>query len=703
MHFYVKKVVTNKEESCILYKNRLPLLWEVNAKKGRLDMRKKILSAALALIMLLALVPTAVFAATAEPNVTVSKTATEVEGMVNAWDVELKVTAKPDTTAGSANDVVLVIDNSNSMYIENIPTGEIEWDWLWPTEVMINRMTIAKMAAKQFVDQILVEGGNSRVAVVVFGSGIAATKDFTNNKAELKAFIDDIYKNMNQDSGGTNIQTGINKAAEMLSNSTNQKNIVLLADGEPTYYYDGNERKGDGGSCDNETKKATIAAAAAAKEKNTLYTVAFAAGKLGTEIMNTCATSPKTAFTVDEEKDVAKLDDVFSEIAGSITTSCKDASVTDVMGDGFVVVGDVSTANGTAEVSEDGKTINWTIGDVTEAEVDKDGKPTGNYVATLTYTVNLDEGIYEAVPGENGLYAVNKSAVLSYNNGAKETFEVPEVYVTALYMAKLLANEESGVFDVVVTNENSGEEWGTATLNAIAVTDDMTEDQLLAAVAENMLVVMETVPAGSYVAEEIVDAADYNVAYYVTNLADLEDNGENLMESNTFSMVNGEDVVVIVANEKILSVPEVVSINVTKLWKGDTEADRPESITVDVLADGEVVESMELTAADNWTGSLLDMPAYANGKAIVYTVEERAVEGYTAAYSTDANGGLVITNTLVPAPIVDPGANVDPEPTPTPQTGDSANMVLYIVLAVMAMAGVCAMVFVPKKHGKRSA
>ena len=444
-------------------------------------MRKKILSAVLALVMLLALVPTAVFAATAEPNVTVSKTATAVEGMVNAWDVELKVTAKPDT------------------------------------------------------------------------------------------------------------------------------------------------------------------------------------------------------------------------IAGSITTSCKDASVTDVMGDGFVVVGDVSTANGTAEVSEDGKTINWTIGDVTEAEVDMDGKPTGNYVATLTYTVNLDEGIYEAVPSENGLYAVNKSAVLSYNNGAKETFEVPEVYVTALYMAKLLANEESGVFDVVVTNENSREEWGTATLNAIAVTDDMTEDQLLDAVAENMLVVMETVPAGSYVAEEIVDVADYNVAYYVTNLADLEDNGENLMESNTFSMVNGEDVVVIVANEKILSVPEVVSINVTKLWKGDTEADRPESIMVDVLADGEVVESMELTAADNWTGSLLDMPAYANGKAIVYTVEERAVEGYTAAYSTDANGGLVITNTLVPAPIVDPGANVDPEPTPTPQTGDSSNMVLYIVLAVMAMAGVCAMVFVPKK------
>lgn len=701
MHFYVKKVVTNKEESCILYKNRLPLLWEVNAKKGRLDMRKKILSAALALIMLLALVPTAVFAATAEPNVTVSKTATEVEGMVNAWDVELKVTAKPDTTAGSANDVVLVIDNSNSMYQKTIPTGEIEWDWWWPTEVMIDRMTIAKMAAEKFIDQILVEGGNSRVAIVVFGSGIAATKGFTNNKADLKEFIENISQDYNN--GGTNIQTGINKAADLLSNSTNHKNIVLLADGEPTYYYDGNELKGKGDKCDEATKQATIAAAAAAKEENTLYTVAFDAGKLGTEIMKTCATSSKTAFAVNEEKDVAKLTNVFSEIAGSITTSCKNASVTDVMGDGFVVVGDVSTDNGTAVVSEDGKTINWTIGDVVEAEVDQDGKPTGNYVATLTYTVNLDEGIYEAVPNENGLYAVNKSAVLSYNNGAEEVFEVPEVYVTALYMAKLLANEEKGIFDVVVTNENTGEEWGTASLNAIAVTEDMTEEQLLAAVAENMLVIMETVPAGSYVAEEIVDAADYNVAYYVMNPSALENNDGNLMESNTFSMVNGEDVVVIVANEKILSVPEVVNIYVTKFWKGDTEADRPESITVNVLADGKVVESMELTAADNWAGSLLDMPAYANGKAIVYTVEEKAVEGYTAAYSTDANGGLIITNTLVPAPTVDPGSNVDPEPAPAPQTGDSSNMVLYIVLAVMAMAGVCAMVFVPKKHGKRSA
>ena len=55
-------------------KNMLPLLWEVNAKKGRLDMRKKILSAVLALVMLLALVPTAVFAATAEPKTLLSLT-----------------------------------------------------------------------------------------------------------------------------------------------------------------------------------------------------------------------------------------------------------------------------------------------------------------------------------------------------------------------------------------------------------------------------------------------------------------------------------------------------------------------------------------------------------------------------------------------------------------------------------------------------
>ena len=36
--------------------------------------------------------------------------------------------------------------------------------------------------------------------------------------------------------------------------------------------------------------------------------------------------------------------------------------------------------------------------------------------------------------------------------------------------------------------------------------------------------------------------------------------------------------------------PVTTNIYVTKVWKDDTEADRPESITVNVLADGKVVE-----------------------------------------------------------------------------------------------------------------
>ena len=45
-------------------------------------------------------------------EVTVSKTAKAVEGMVNAWDITLRVEAMDST---STSDIVLVIDKSDSM------------------------------------------------------------------------------------------------------------------------------------------------------------------------------------------------------------------------------------------------------------------------------------------------------------------------------------------------------------------------------------------------------------------------------------------------------------------------------------------------------------------------------------------------------------------------------------------------------------
>ena len=117
-------------------------------------MKKKIFALVLALVMVLALVPAMAQAGSEQEDVTISKTATAVEGMVNAWDIELTVNAAAKVNPTPGNDVILVLDNSNSMYEGS-------------------RMANAKRAAKAFLDQLLPAGNTAnRVGVVVFNSEV---------------------------------------------------------------------------------------------------------------------------------------------------------------------------------------------------------------------------------------------------------------------------------------------------------------------------------------------------------------------------------------------------------------------------------------------------------------------------------------------------------------------------------------------------
>lgn len=139
-------------------------------------MKKRVISLVLCLLMALSLIPTTAFAVDADPSaeagstgtageVTVNKTAAPVEGMVNTWDITLTVTAKDPTPAPpNAQDVVLVIDNSNSMYDSN-----------WFSH---SRMYYAKAAAKKFIDSLLPTGSGNRVAIVYFGNDAHSNNAF---------------------------------------------------------------------------------------------------------------------------------------------------------------------------------------------------------------------------------------------------------------------------------------------------------------------------------------------------------------------------------------------------------------------------------------------------------------------------------------------------------------------------------------------
>ncbi len=96
--------------------------------------------------------------------------------------------------------------------------------------------------------------------------------------------------------------------------------------------------------------------------------------------------------------------------------------------------------------------------------------------------------------------------------------------------------------------------------------------------------------------------------------------------------------------------PATTSLTVNKVWNDadDQDGKRPDSITVKLLADGVEIESAELTA-DGWAHVFDALPKYRDGGIeISYSVIETVPDGYTAAYDV-AEGVVTITNTYTPA------------------------------------------------------
>ena len=94
-------------------------------------------------------------------------------------------------------------------------------------------------------------------------------------------------------------------------------------------------------------------------------------------------------------------------------------------------------------------------------------------------------------------------------------------------------------------------------------------------------------------------------------------------------------------------IPETITLSGAKTWNdaNDQDGKRPDSITIRIYADGTELtdKALTVTADNNWQWSFTDLPKYADGEEIAYTLSEDKVDGYTPAY-TDYN----ITNTYTP-------------------------------------------------------
>lgn len=362
---------------------------------------KRTLAALLTVVLTLALLGEAVFADNSEQPVwpeegaiQLSKSAAAVEGKENTWEVTLGIQGKNYKTT---SDVVLVIDNSNSMYDNS-------------------RMAKTKAAANAFVDTLLTEESTTRIALVVYNLNETHTGFYTyENKAALRHQIDAIAKSKPEKLGGTFTQLGLHAARTLLNSaeSTGQnKSIVLLSDGEPTKAYEfvaknptytgceswhlisghhggtfkaetfepnysltlGDGRTNDFGTytynaiarsviCDKGVKSdidcnyykdssgnwvyttnevgtdlgvpTMWEAEQATAEGTTVYTVAFQAGTDGERVLKACATNPtKGYFAIGSSTNIeTALKDAFTSIAGSISIAARAGSVADTMGD----------------------------------------------------------------------------------------------------------------------------------------------------------------------------------------------------------------------------------------------------------------------------------------------------------------------------------------------------------------------------------
>ena len=362
---------------------------------------KRTLAALLIVVLTLALLGEAVFADNSEQPVwpeegaiQLSKSAAAVEGKENTWEVTLGIQGKNYKTT---SDVVLVIDNSNSMYDNS-------------------RMAKTKAAANAFVDTLLTEESTTRIALVVYNLNETHTGFYTyENKAALKHQIDAIAKSRPETLGGTFTQLGLHTARTLLNSaeSTGQnKSIVLLSDGEPTKAYAfvaknptytgceswhlisghhggtfkaetfepnysltlGKGRTNDFGTysynaiarsvtCNKDVSKdidcnyykdssgnwvyttnevgtdlgvpTMWEAEQATAESTTVYTVAFQAGTDGERVLKACATNPtKGFFAISSSTNIeTALKDAFTSIAGSISIAARAGSVADTMGD----------------------------------------------------------------------------------------------------------------------------------------------------------------------------------------------------------------------------------------------------------------------------------------------------------------------------------------------------------------------------------
>ena len=113
--------------------------------------------------------------------------------------------------------------------------------------------------------------------------------------------------------------------------------------------------------------------------------------------------------------------------------------------------------------------------------------------------------------------------------------------------------------------------------------------------------------------------------------------------------------------------PDHLNLSVVKLWKGDNANKRPKSVEVEIFKNGTSYKKVVLSNQNNWSYSWAVDQDYSDWAVI----EPNVPTGYTMTVENKDNA-FIVTNTYKSGSY-----------NPT-QTGDTANVMLYVILMIVS-------------------
>ena len=238
---------------------------------------------------------------------------------------------------------------------------------------------------------------------------------------------------------------------------------------------------------------------------------------------------------------------------------------------------------------------------------------------------------------ENGYTYVFQSVPKFHNSGTLISYTVAEEKVTG-YTTEV-AKDSSG-YKFTLTNTKSIE---TVTKTVSKVWEDSNNQDGL---RPSAITVILTGDDGSRYLKSVSAAENWTTTF--ENRPKNQNHGQSIQYTVSEAFVSGyTDEVTQNGNNYTITnthIPATTELFVTKTWKdnGNNDGMRPDEITVTAHGSDGRSYAKKLNADNQWSVMFSNLPKYANGKTIDYTLTEEAVPGYTSSITRNGKSFTLI-------------------------------------------------------------